>query len=123
MSRLVAEATSPSGRHHELGRAAADVDDEHVVQWIAAGRDAADHQRRFLPSGEELRREPIAPFDLPEERLAVLGVSHRARRDRERALGPVSLEHAAILREAVAHARDGNRKEAPALVDSFAQAA
>ena len=23
-------------RHHELGRAAADVDDEHVVEWIAA---------------------------------------------------------------------------------------
>ena len=115
MSRLVADATLPSGRDHELGRAAADVDDEHVVQWIAAGRDAADHQRRLLLSGEQLRREPIAPFDLAEERLAVLRVSHRARRDRERALGAVSLEHAAILREAVAHARDGNGKEAPAL--------
>ena len=36
-------------RHHELGRAAADVDDEHVVERRPAGGDAADHHRRPLP--------------------------------------------------------------------------
>ena len=47
-SRLVADATSPSSREHELRGAAADVHDEHVVEGVAAGRDAADHQRGLL---------------------------------------------------------------------------
>ena len=84
-------------RHHELGRASADVDDEHVVEWGAPRRDAADHHRRLFRSGEQPRREAVAPFDLAEERLAVLRVAHCARRDRERAFGPVLLERPAVL--------------------------
>src|SRR5205085_7262995 len=66
-------------------------------------------------------REPVRPFDLPQECLAVLRVTHRARRDRERALRAEGLELASILRQRVPDARDRNGKEAAAFVDAFAE--
>ena len=73
----------------QLGRAAADVEHERAVGDVA---DAAQRQRRLLLAAEQPRREPVAPLDLAEERLAVLGVAHRARRDGEHALGAERLE-------------------------------
>ena len=59
-----------------------------------------------------LRGEPVAPLDLAEERLAVLGVADRARRDRERPGRAELLELAAIVGEAVPNARDRDREKA-----------
>ena len=120
-SRLVANATSPSSCEHELGRAAADVHDENVVEGRTAGRDAADHHRRLLGAGEKARREPVAPLDLAEERLAVLRVAHGARCDAERPLGAERLELLPVLGEAVPDAGDGHGEEAAPLVDPFAE--
>ena len=79
MSRLVAEAVGD-----QLGRAAADVDDDRSRLERA---DAAQRHRRLLVAGEQAGREAVRPLDLAEERLAVLGVAHGARRDGERPLG------------------------------------
>ena len=106
---------------HELRRAAADVHDEHVVERRTAGRDAADHHRGLLGAGEKAGREPVAPLDLAEERLAVLRVAHGARRDAERPLGAERLELLPIFGEAVPDAGDGHGEEAAPLVDPFAE--
>ena len=52
---------------------------------------------RLLVAAQEPRREAVAPLDLAEERLAVLGVAHRARGDGERPLGAERLELAAVV--------------------------
>ena len=101
----------------QLGRAAADVEHER-----SRGRlHAAARQPSLVVAAQETRREAVAPFDLAEERLAVLRVPHRARRDRERALGAELLERTSVVAEDVAHARDRNGEEALARVDAFAQ--
>ena len=68
----------------QLGRAAADVHDHRRVAGLA---DSAQRELGLLVSGEEARREPVAPLDLAEERFAVLRVADGARRHEERALG------------------------------------
>ena len=65
----------------ELGRAAADVHDDERLGGRRPAGDAAERQQRLLVAGEEPRREAVAPLDLAEERLAVLRVADRARRD------------------------------------------
>ena len=105
----------------QLGRAAADVDDQRPRFELPAGRDAAAHQQRLLLAGQEAGREAVAPLDLAEERLAVLGVADRARRDRERPLGAELLERAPIVDERVADARDRHGEEAAARVDALAE--
>ena len=59
--------------------------------------DAAQRELGLFVSGEEARREPVAPLDLAEERLAVLRVADGARRDEQRALGAEGLQLAAVL--------------------------
>ena len=83
--------------------------------------DAAQRQRRLLVAGQQTRREAVRPLDLAEERLAVLRVAHRARRDGERALGAERLELAPVVVEHVAHAGDRHGEQAPARVDAFAE--
>ena len=61
--------------------------------------DAAQRQLRLLVAREQPRREPVAPLDLAEERLAVLGVADGARRDEQRPLGAERLELAAVVGE------------------------
>ena len=92
----------------ELGRAAADVDDERARLDRA---DPAQRHRRLLLAGQQARREAVAPLDLAEERLAVLGVADGARRDAERPLGSERFELAAVVGEDVADARDRERQE------------
>ena len=101
----------------ELGRAAADVEHERAGRRI----DAAPRQLRFLVAGEQLRDEAVAPFHLAEEGFAVLRVAHRARGGGECPLGAERLERAPVVREDVAHARDGEGEEAAARVDALAQ--
>src|SRR3954454_12229998 len=78
------EARVPLGED-ELGRAAADVDDQRPVRERAAGSDSARGQLGLVVAGEQPGREPVAPLDLAEERLAVLRVADRTRRYGERA--------------------------------------
>ena len=65
--------------------------------------------------------EAVAPLDLAEERLAVLGVAHGARRESERALGAALLDRAAVVVEDVPDARDRLREEVPPRVHAFAE--
>ena len=85
------------------------------------GADTAQRERRFLLAAQQARREAVAPLDLAEKRLAVLGVAHRARRDAECPLRSKLLELAAVLREDVANAGDREGQELAPLVDTFAQ--
>ena len=80
----------------------------------AAGGDSAERQR-LVVSGEQPSREAVAPLDLAEERLAVLGVANGARGDGERSLGAEASSSRRIVGEAVTHAGDGE-EEAPATV-------
>ena len=66
--------------------------------------------------------ESVAPLDLAQERLAVLGVADGARRDRQRSLGAERFELAAVLGETVPHTRDRSGEEAPSLVDTLPRA-
>src|SRR5581483_5294736 len=68
----------------ELGRAAAYVDDESPRRRLA---EPAPHEIGLLVAREQAGDEAVAPLDLAEERLAVLGIAHRARGDEQRALG------------------------------------
>ena len=68
------------------------------------------------------RLEAVAPLDLAEERLPVLGVADGARRERERALGARFLHRAPVLGQDVADARDGLREEDASLVHALAEA-
>ena len=83
--------------------------------------DALERQRRLLLAAEQPRREAVAPLDLAEERLAVLGVADGARRDREHALGAERLGLAAVVGEHVAHARDRQRQQAAPRVHALAE--
>ena len=109
-------------REDELGRAAADVHEQGVGERrIATCRDPPKHHRRLLDPVEHARREPVAPLDLAEERLAVLRVAQRARADCERARRAEVLELAAVVGEHVPDARDRYGEEAPALVDALSE--
>ena len=105
----------------QLGRAAADVEHDGLVADRAAAHDPAAGELRLLLAGEQPSREPVAPLDLAEKGLAVVGVTHRARCERQDALGAEPLELAAVVAEHVSHARERDRQELSALVDAFAE--
>src|SRR5580765_6909842 len=108
----------PEVVEHELCRAAADVDKERPDRNPA---EPTLRQLRLVVAGKKLRREAVAPFDLTEERLPVLCVAHRARRDEQRSLGAERLGRAAVVGERVADACDRDGEEAAARVDAFAE--
>ena len=56
----------------------------------AAVGDAAARELRLLLAAQQAGREAVAPLDLAEEGLAVLGVADRAGADRQHALGAES---------------------------------
>src|SRR5206468_7812330 len=70
------EARSALGGN-QLGRAPADVEHQRRRVERAAVRDAAPGQLRLFLAGEQPRVEAVAPFDLTEEGLAVVGVANR----------------------------------------------
>ena len=106
----------------ELGRAAADVDDQRSRRKRAPGGDPGVGESRLLISGQEAGVEAVAPFDLAEERLAVLRVPDGARRDGERPLDPGRLEHAPVVGQRVPNARECGGEEEATLVHALAQA-
>ena len=65
----------------ELRRAAADVEQQRAGRQRAAGGDAADRSAPPPRRRSGAACEAVAPLDLAEERLAVLGVAHGARGD------------------------------------------
>src|SRR4029078_7661228 len=86
------------------------------------GGDSAKGEEPLLVAGEEPRLEGVAPFDLAEERLAVLGVADGTRRKCERAVGAGFLRRAPVLGKDVANARDGLWEQDVSLVHALAQA-
>ncbi len=102
----------------QLGRAAADVEDERPVVERA---DAAPRERGLLVAVEEARREAEPPLDLAEELAAVLGVAHRARRDRERPLGAERVGLGAEVGEHREDALDRRPSKPPRRVDALAE--
>ena len=109
-------------RKDQLGRAAADVDDHRPGVERSAGGDPAVGELCLLVAREEARGEPVAPLDLAEERHAVVGVSHGAGRDRERALHAELLELAAVIGEDIPDTCDRNREQLAPRVDRLAEA-
>jgi hypothetical protein len=105
----------------ELARASADVDDEGLRLHFAARGRAAEREQPFLLAGQEPRFEAVAPLDLAQKRLTVLGVPDRARADGECALCAELLDQPPVVRKAVAHARNREGEQAPALVDAVAE--
>src|SRR5581483_7860260 len=87
----------------------------------ASRRDAAERQHRLLVARQQARLEAVAPLELAEERLAVVRVAHRARRDRQRPLGTERIGFPPVVREHVPDARDRERQQAAALVDALAE--
>ena len=112
----------PFARRDQLGRAAADVDDDRAGGQVATAGSAPERELCLLLAGQQARREPVAPLDLAEERLAVVGVADRARRNEQGALSAERLELAPVVGEAVAHARDRQRQELVPGVDALAEA-
>src|SRR4029079_18090715 len=86
------------------------------------GADAPLGQLGLLVAREQLRREPVAPLDLAEERLPVLRVADGARRNEQRALRGERLGGAAVVGEGVADTGDRDGEEAAARVDPLAEA-
>src|SRR5262249_61216020 len=80
-----------------------------------------NHPRPLPPPGEEALIDGVAPSDPTEERLAVLGVAHRARRDGERSLCPEPLELPAVVGEAVTNPGDWEGQEASPSVHALAE--
>src|SRR2546423_6350116 len=114
------EAVRPTD--DEFGRAAPDVDHERVFRHLSAGGDAPKGQLGFLVPGEQPGLEAVAPLDLAEESLAVLGVANGAGRDCERALGAEPLCLASKVGEHVPNPGDRGGGEALALVDALTEA-
>src|SRR5262249_45726480 len=102
----------------ELGRPTADVDDQGCRSELA---DAALCQLRLLAAREQPRREPVAPLDLAQERLAVLGFPDGARGDEQCSLGSERLGCAAVVGQGIAYARDRDGEKAASGVDIFAE--
>ena len=103
--RADVEALALGGRD-QLGGPAAHVEHDRAVVHRPLGRNAAERQLGLFLARQQPRREAVAPLDLAQERLAVLGVPHGARRDRQHALGAEPLQLAAIVGKHVANPRD-----------------
>src|SRR5262249_48838132 len=102
----------------QLRGAAADVEHERA----GPRRHPAAGGLGLLAAPPRARPEAVAPLDLAEERLAVLGVADGARRHGERAFRSEALGCAAIVGKHVSHPRDRDGEEALARVDALAKA-
>ena len=113
------EGDAVGAAEDELGGAAANVDDYRSRRDVASRGDSAEGEERLLLATEEPRLEGVAPLDLAEERLAVLGVADGTRRKRERPLRAGLLRRAPVLDQDVADARDGLREQDAPLVHAL----
>ena len=93
--RAYVEALVPAGED-QLGRAAADVEDEDPAFECAY---ASSRQLRLLVPAEDVRYVAVGRLHGLGERGAVPGVPDSARRDRERSLGPEPVDLAPVLGE------------------------
>ena len=107
---------------NELGRAAADVDEQRPRWRFAVRGDAPQRERRLLLTRQEPAGEPVARFDLAQERDPVRRVSNGARRDGQHALGPVCARLAPVVAEHFVHTRDRRGEEGATLVHRLAHA-
>src|SRR6185503_12522595 len=101
----------------QLGRAAADVEDERRGR----GLDAVAGELRLFVAADEPGREAVAPLDLAEECFAVLGVTDSTCSNRERPLGAEGLDRPTIVGEDIAYARDRTGEETATCVDALAE--
>ena len=106
----------------ELGRAAADVDEQRGRLDHAVRGRAPEAERRLVLAREEAGREAVAPLDLAEEGFAVRRVARGAGGDREH---PLSAEGRGFGTEADEHVADachGRGEDQAALVHGLAHA-
>ena len=73
----------------------------------------AKHHQGLVVSREQPRFEAVAPLDLAEERLAVLRIADRARRDREPSFRAERIRGPPKVSEDVPHTRNRGGQEAP----------
>ena len=91
-----------------------------IVPLVQPAEPALRHRRLFV-TAQQPRREAVAPLDLAQERLAVLGVPDRARRDEQRALRAERLELATVLGEGIPNPGDRQRQEPVTRIDPLAE--
>ncbi len=106
---------------HELRRAPAHVDDQRPGRKLTPGRHAAVGQEGLVVAREEARVEAVAPFDLAEKSLAVLGIADGARGHCQRAVGPARVERPPVVGEDVTDPGDRGGEEEPPHVHLLAE--
>ena len=119
------EAHVSAGADHQLGRAAADVDDERGrrVPGSALARRAAEGQPRLLSAGDDPRVEPVARrAHAREEVLAVGRVAHGAGEHGDGPLGSLPFDDRLVLGERGEHARHGVVAQQAGLAEPVAEA-
>ena len=110
------------GAEDELGRAAADVDDEIRRGRVEVGRRAEERQRRFFVAREQLRGDTERVARGGEELVTVGGVACRARGGGAHLGGAVLVDRVAVLAQHVGGARDRVGRERPGAVDALRRA-
>ena len=113
-----------AGADHELGRAAADVDDERrlAVAGVALARGPEERQAGLVIALEHVGLEPEPVADGAGELLAVGGVADRAGEHRHRALAPVALDRSWYSSRTRVHPLHRLSCEAAAGIDACAEA-
>jgi hypothetical protein len=118
------EAHAVAVADDELGRPAADVDDDDGPGRVGGtlARRARERQVRLLVARDRARVEAEIVADAAGEVGAVGGVADGAREDRDRALRAQLVDRGAVLREDGDDTLDRLGREAAAGVDALAQA-
>src|SRR3954469_19936354 len=118
------EAHAVAVADDELGRAAADVDDDDGPDGAGGplARRAPERQARLLVARDRARVETELVADAPGEVRAVGGVADGARQDRDRALRAELVDRGAVLPEDGDDALDRLGREAAAGIHAPAEA-
>jgi hypothetical protein len=117
------EAHAVAVADDELGRSAADVDDDDGPGGVGGplARRAAKRQARLLVARDRARVEAELVADAAREVRAVGGVADGAREDRDRALRAELVDRRAVLGEDGDDALDRLGREPAAGVDALAE--
>ena len=115
------EADLIAGADDELGRAAADVDDQHAISVRPPRACAQIREPRLLRAAQHLRVEREALAQLARECPRVGGVAHGAGRHRRHHVGCERLVELDVARDRVADLLDRLDRELPGGVHAAAE--